>query len=529
MGMTMRLILLAAVIVSGCAAQSELRFTLRVDPKTFDPLLASEEASEAVRYMTGGVLLRFNRATQQLQPELAKSWKVQDGGKRIDFVLREGVRFSDGSTFGAEDVIATVRRLNDAALRSATADEFRAGGQIAASTSGASSVSIIFTKPIAGVEYLFDRLSIGSSDAGPPERAVLGPFVLAEYKAGQHVLLRRNPHYWKMDTRGKRLPYADGVRLYIQANRDQEVLRFRRGELDLVDRMEPELFERLRKESPKSAVDAGPSMDSEFVWFNQVPNAPMPEYKRAWFQSQRFRRAISAALKRDDVVRLVYRGFGSPAVGPVAQSNRVWYNAKLRVQAHDPKLAHKLLKEDGFRMDGQTLRDRSGNAVEFSLITNAGSKTRGQIGTMIQADLKEMGIRVNFVPLEFQSLIERITRTNNYEACLLGFTNVELDPNAQMNVWLSSSTHHAWNPGQKSPATPWEAEIDRLMERQAAATDLRGRKAAFDRVQEIVFEQTPFVYLVHPNVLLAVSPSVRNAQPAALPPHLYWNIEYLAK
>jgi peptide/nickel transport system substrate-binding protein len=228
-------------------------------------------------------------------------------------------------------------------------------------------------------------------------------------------------------------------------------------------------------------------------------------------------------------VRLVYRGFGSPAVGPVSQSNRVWYNSKLRVQAHDPKLSRKLLEEDGFRLDGQTLRDRGGNAVEFSLITNAGSKTRGQLGTMIQADLKEIGIRVNFVPLEFQSLIERITRTNNYEACLLGFTNVELDPNAQMNVWLSSSTHHAWNPGQKSPATAWEAEIDRLMNRQATASDLRTRKAAFDRVQEIAFEQTPFVYLVHPNVLLGVSSSLRNAQPSALPPHLYWNIEYLAK
>ena len=83
--------------------------------------------------------------------------------------------------------------------------------------------------------------------------------------------------------------------------------------------------------------------------------------------------------------------------------------------------------------------------------------------------------------------------------------NVELDPNAQMNIWMSSSTHHAWNPGEKSPATAWEAEIDQLMKKQATAAAIRAPEAAFDRVQEIVSEQAPIVYLVHPNVLVAVS------------------------
>ena len=118
-------------------------------------------------------------------------------------------------------------------------------------------------------------------------------------------------------------------------------------------------------------------------------------------------------------------------------------------------------------------------------------------------------------------------KSQKYEACLLGFSNVELDPNAQMNIWLSSGTHHAWNPGEKSPATPWEAEMDQLMKKQATTADLQARKAAFNRVQEIVSEQTPIIYLVHPNVLLAVSSSVGNAVPSALPPHLYWNVERL--
>jgi peptide/nickel transport system substrate-binding protein len=174
------------------------------------------------------------------------------------------------------------------------------------------------------------------------------------------------------------------------------------------------------------------------------------------------------------------------------------------------------------------LHDREGNPVEFSLVTNAGSKTRTQMGTILQQDLMEIGIRLNFLPIEFQSLIERITQTAQYEACLLGLTNVDIDPNSQMNLWLSSGTHHAWNPGQIKPATAWEAEIDRLAELQRTTSDKEARKRAVDRLQEIVAEEAPVVVLVHPDVLVAVSPSVRNTMPSALTPHLYWNVEYLS-
>jgi peptide/nickel transport system substrate-binding protein len=507
-------------------AAAELRFCLRTDPKTFDPLLAAEEASETIRYLTCGVLIRFNRQTQQLQPELATSWKVRDGGRRVDFVLRKGVLFSDGTPFGPADVVTAIGRLMTPGLRSAIADNFRSGrGEVKAQANGSDGVSVLFSTPAAGVELLFDQLAISSAKS---KDAVLGPFMFADYKSGQYVRLKRNPHYWKRDGNGARLPYAESIRLDIQTNRESEFLRFRRGELHLIDKLEPEMFDRLRKEMPSAAIDAGASLDSEFFWFNQKFDAPLPEHKRAWFGSMRFRRALSAAIQREDMIRLAYRGYARPAAGPVSQSNELWFNRNLRADRYDPHAALRLLREDGFRLDGQILRDRTGNAVEFSLITNAGSKTRTQLAAILQQDFKKIGIQLNITALEFQSLIERITRTHQYDACLLGLTNIEVDPNGQMNVWLSSSTHHAWNPGQKTPSTPWEAEIDGLMKLQATAMDLQARKKAFDRVQEIVSEQAPIVYLVHPHVLVAVSPAVRGAAPSALPPHVYWNAEYLA-
>jgi peptide/nickel transport system substrate-binding protein len=510
-----------------CAAaqpSSELRFCLRADPKTFDPLLAAEEPSETIRYLTAGVLLRLNRQTQQLEPELAKTWKILNQGKRIDFVLREGVRFSDGVPFGAADVVATVRRLAAPGLNSAIADTFRSGaGEIRAQANGPHAVSIFFSAPVAGVEGLFDQLAISPGRSVPPEKAVLGPFMLAEYKAGQYTLLKRNPYYWKTGG-GKRQPYLDSIRLDVQSNREIELVRFRRGELHFVDKLEPEAFERLRKEAPSTVINAGPSLNSEFLWFNQAPAAPTPTHKQRWFESRHFRRAISAAINRDDLIRLVYRGYAHPAAGPVSQANRLWFNSGITAHKYDPAQALDLLRKDGFRLDGHTLRDRSGNAIEFSLITNAGNRTREQMGTMVQHDLKKIGIQVNFTPVEFQSLIERITRTQAYEACLMGLTNVEVDPNSQTNLLVSSGSHHAWNPRQARPATEWEAEIDQLMRLQATAPTLAGRKKAFDRVQELLSEHVPLVFLVNPNVLLGIAPNVRNAAPSALPPHLFWNI-----
>jgi len=146
---------------------------------------------------------------------------------------------------------------------------------------------------------------------------------------------------------------------------------------------------------------------------------------------------------------------------------------------------------------------------------------------MLQQDLAALGIKLNVVALDFPSLIERITKSFQYEACLLGLVNVDLDPNAQMNVWLSSSATHQWNPSQKMPATPWEAEIDELMRRQASSVDDRKRKAAFDRVQQIAWEQAPFLYLVNKNALVAISPMLRNVAPTVLRPQVVWNVDRL--
>jgi len=516
---------------SQALAQSggELHFCLRSEPKTFNPLLAADDSSETIRYLTGGVLARVNRLTQDLEPELATSWKVTNGGKTITFQLRDGLRFSDGTPFSADDVAYTMQQLMDPALHSPTGDAFRSSeGKVAAEVLPKNRVRITFPAPIAGLDRLFDQVAIMSAKSPQKEMAVLGPYYVGENKAGSYLILKRNPNYWEKDPAGRPLPYIESVRLDIQQNRDIELLRLTRGEIHFINSLDAEYFDKVVSQDPSMAHDAGASLDSEEMWFNQVANSPLPAYKKAWFSSTNFRRAISEAINREDIARIVFRGHARPAIGPVSPANKFWFNAKLQAHPFDQKSALQRLAQDGFRFQDGVLRDRDGHAVEFSVITNAGNKYRERMATLIQQDLSGIGIKLNVVTLDFPSLIERIAHSFDYEACLLGLVNDELDPNAQMTVWLSSADSHQWNPSQKTPATAWEAEIDKLMRAQASTLDPKKRKEDFDKVQEIAWQQEPFIYLVNKNALSAVSPAVHNAHPVVLRPQVYWNIDQLA-
>jgi len=522
---------LALVLTTALAhSQSggQLRFCLKSEPKTMNPVLVADDASETVRYLTGGVLVRLNRSTQELEPELASSWKVTDEGKTISFKLRTGLHFSDGTPFSAQDVAYTISQLMDPALHSPTGDSFRSGeGKLTTKLTGNNQISITFPASVVGLDKLFDQVAIMSATSPQKEMAVLGPYYVAENKAGSYLLLKRNPNYWKHDAAGRQLPYIDSVRLDIQQNSDMEMLRLVRGEIGFINNLDADNYDKLVAQAPGMAYDAGVSLDAEQLWFNQVPNSPLPAYKKAWFTSTNFRNAISDSINRQDLARVVYRGHAQPAVSWVSPANKFWFNAKLTARPFDQKAALQALAQDGFKLRNGVLHDRDGHAVEFSVITNAGNKNRERMATMIQQDLSGIGIKLNVVTLDFPSLIERITRTFDYEACLLGLTNNDLDPNSQMNVWLSSSDTHQWNPSEKTPATAWEKEIDTLMREQASTLDVKKRKRDIDRVQEIVWQQEPFIYLVNKDAMSAVSPSVHNAHPVVLRPQVYWNIDQL--
>lgn len=538
MRLARHLLLHAAVVLMAlpagvCAAQAaarlpgELAWTIGYDPKTFDPAKVDDQESEMVRYLTAGVLLRFNRLTQQVEPQLAESWSLSPDGKTVTFKLRSGLRFSDGSSLTSNDVAWSIRRVLLPDTKAPVAEEFVAPGGVTVNAPDPATVVVQLPQRVVGIGRVFDEIAIEPAGRPSEARITSGPFVIADYRRSQYVRLRRNSNFFRKDGSGVPLPYALGVRLDILENPEQQVRLFERGAYDLIDGLPPDYFELLKRTAPASVRDLGPGLNTEQMWFNQSPASPLPPWERSWFQNQAFRVAVSQAIRRDDLARIAYQGHATPAYDFISPANTAWYNSKLVAPHTDPSAARAGLARAGFHWSGSQLQDSAGHPVKFSILTNAGNAARAKMATLIQQDLGALGIEVTVVALDFPALIERLMHTQDYEACLLGLENVDPDPNQMTNLWLSSSPNHQWNPSEKKPATAWEAEIDRDINIQASSPSLATRKRAVDRVQQIVAEQQPFIYLVYPNVLLAVSPRLHGVQPAVLEPELVWDVEWL--
>jgi peptide/nickel transport system substrate-binding protein len=505
----------------------ELVWTIGYDPKTFDPARVDDQESETVRHLTAGVLLRFNPVTQQVEPQLAESWSVSPDGKTVRFHLRRRLEFSDGASLTARDAVWSIQRILNKATEAPTAVEFLKPEAVRVTSPDDSTVVVELPQRVIGIGRVFAEIAIEPAGRPSEARVTAGPFMVSEYRRGQFIRLARNPHYFKHDAAGKPLPYATGVRLDIVNNPEQEVRGLLRGEYDLIEGIAPDYFELLRQRDARLVRDLGPSLNTEQLWFNQSPDSPLPAWEKKWFQTQGFRVALSLAIDRADLARIAYSGHATPAYDFISPANTAWYNRAIRVPAVDLKQARARLAAAGFHLAGDRLLDAEGHPVSFSILTNAGNAARARMAALIQQDWKALGIEVTVVALDFPALIDRLMHSQNYEACLLGLENVDPEPNQMANIWLSSSPNHQWNPSEKSPATPWEAEIDREMTLQAGAPSMSVRKKAVDRVQQIVADQQPFLYLVYPNTLDAISTRLEGVQPSVIQPGLTWNAEVL--
>lgn len=534
-----------------------LVISLRAEPKTLNPLTAADAPSrEVILGAMQADLIHINRATQLTEPALASSWKVSADGLQYTLTLRKGLRFSDGQPFDADDVLFTFRVYLDENVHATQRDQFIVGGKpITVHKVDAQTVVFQMSKTYGAGERLFDGLAIlprhllekpyndgklaqtWTLATRANEWAGLGPFRLKEYVAGQKLVLERNPYYWKQDARGNRLPYLDELVFLFVPNADAQVLRFQSGETDLISRLGAENFSVLsRQQGSYTMSDAGPGLEYNFLFFNlsepgEKTSADLAR-KLKWFREIKFRQAISTAIDREAIVRLVYQGRGAALWGSVTPGNHRWGNSGIPHPARSLEKARALLKEAGFSWttgpNGEpALMDPDAKPVEFSILTSSTNADRTKMATLIQDDLKQIGIRVQIVPLEFRSLIDRVTQTREFEACVLGLVSFDADPTAEMNVWLSSGGTHLWNSSQAHPATAWEAEIDKLMEQQLDAPHYEQRKKLFDRVQEILAENQPMIFLASPDILVGAKNSVGNFHPAVLEPYVLWNVEQL--
>jgi peptide/nickel transport system substrate-binding protein len=541
--------------INGVPGRSGGRLVIsqRAEAKTLNPLIAVDRPSREVIARLQADLIRINRNTHRTEPALAKSWDVSKDGKEYVVHLRRGLRFSDGQPFDADDVVFSFQLYLDDKIGSQQRDLLVIGGQpISVEKIDAYTVRFRLAQPYAAAERLFDGLAMmpkhllakASSDGkvadawpltvDPGQIAGLGPFRLKKYVPGQALALERNPYYWKKDAKGQRLPYFDEITFIPVASEDAEAVRFEAGETDLLNRISAQNFVQLEKDRDKGYVvrDLGPGLEYNFLLLNMNDDTAgrLPEIarKEVWFRQIEFRRAISDAIDRAAIVRLVYEGRGAPLWSQVTPGNQIWRDTALPQPIQSYEHARERLKNAGFTWNaGGALTDASGQVVQFSILTTSSNAQRTQIANIIQQDLGKIGMQVQVVPLEFRSFVQRVTQTHDYEAAVMGIAGGDVDPNGEMNVWASDGPTHLWNLGEKKPATAWEAEIDSLMHRQLVTLDFKTRKKLYDRVQEIVQEELPIICVASPDILVAAKSSLQNFRPAILEHYTLHNVDEL--
>ena len=526
----------------------------RAEPKTLNPVTATDALSREVIGRCHADLISINRISQKTEPGLAESWKTSPDGRTFTLKLRKGIRFSDGQPFDADDVVFSFSLYLDEAIGSPQRDLLVIDGKpLVVAKLDQYTVRFTLPRPYAAAERLFDGLAmlpkhllekpyheghfaqVWSLNSAPAEIAGLGPFRLKQYVAGQRIVLERNPYYWKSDRNHQRLPYLDEMVFLFVGGEDQQVMRFEAGETDMVSRLSSENYSLLAKEQSRSGwqlADLGPSLEYNFLVFNlnDVDAGKMSEIarKQAWFRDLKFRQAVSAAVDRESIVRLVYGTRGTALWGNVGPGDKLWMNQSISHPQRSVDTARQLLKSAGFSWNGSgQLLDSSGKPVEFTIVTSSSNTQRMKMATLIQDDLSHLGMQVHVVPLDFRAMLDRVFQSFDYEAAIMGLGGGDPDPNPEMNVWMSNGATHIWHLNEAQPATPWEREIDTLMQQQMITLNYAKRKQLFDRVQQIIAENVPFIFLATPDVLVGAKSQIGNFHPAVLDHYTLWNADQL--
>ncbi len=523
--------------------------TIGEGPKTFNPFNSKDNISALMSGIMYDGLLTTDPISGQPIPKLAKSYTISPNGKDYTINLRHGVKWSDGKPITADDVVFTWKDIIFAGLGDTSArDSLVIDGQLP-TIRKIDDYTVIFStpKPFApfirmlstpiapkhifmpavknGPEY-FDTFL--STNTKPHDFVTSGAFKLKEYVPAQRVVYERNPNYYEINKDGKKLPYLDKVIYLIVGDLNNEVLKFEAKELDVISLQGSKVarYKSLEPHSDFKLYNLGPNTGTMYLSMNlnNRKNDKGQFYvnpiKQKWFQDLNFRTAVDYAVDRKNMVFNIANGIGAPLY--TAESlNSIYLNKRLKPYDKNINKSKELLKKSGFYTDKKgRLFDKAGNRVEFDLYTNAGNTEREAIGVMVKQDLEDLGMKVNFKPIEFNSLVNKLVSTFDWDMVIMGLTGSPLEPNGGKNVWLSDGRLHMFN--QRTPQEgktnilPWEKELDYLYTQGALATKFEDRKKYYDKYQEIVYREKPFIYIYSPVIIVAVRNKFKNIYPSSL-------------
>jgi peptide/nickel transport system substrate-binding protein len=521
------------------------------EPLTFNLAVSNDGgSSDVLGYLFEG-LTETSWLTDEVEPALAESWEHSEDGLTWTFHLRTDVTWHDGQPFTADDVEFTFNRIiyNDeipASLRSTfefhhlDADGVWQTDPMTVTAVDDHTVQVVLPVSFApflrslGAPIYPEHVLAPHVDDGtfadvweittdPAEIVGTGPFTIAVYEPGERLVLQRNPGYWMTDAAGKRLPYLDEVVHVIVDDLEAELAAFGDGSSDLHGVLGVEYGELAPLQAAQNFTihRRGPTFGTTFLALNVNPGSDadtgepyLDPATRQWFANKLFRQAVAHTIDKDTLVAEVHNGLGYAQWSSVSPAAGVFHNPDVRRYEYDPERAAGILDELGWTdRDGDGVReDSAGNPIEFTLVTNTGNSVRNRTTELIAEGMEAIGLGVDYQLIEFEELVNRLTTSYDWETMVLSITGGP-EPHHSINIWHSLGGLHLWHPGQESPATDWERQIDELFVSAGQELDQAERVAQYHRVQEIVAENVPLIYTTVPERLTAVRNVFGNTTP----------------
>ncbi|MEI7475456.1 MAG: ABC transporter substrate-binding protein [bacterium] len=521
-------------------------------PKTFNPWVSKDATSGEMSDLMFDGLVNTDAYTGEVNPQLAKEIKVDKSGKVYTIKLRKGLTWSDGKSITADDVLFTYNTIiakgfGNASMR----DNILVNNQMP-SLKKIDDLTVEFTTPSTFAPFL-RQLSIpiapkhileavtnqGEKEfnlfwgvsTNPKDFVTSGMFRLSKYIPAQRVEFVRNTNYYFIDKKGRQLPYLSKYIIQIVGDINNQVLKFEGKELDFlgINGSMVSKFKAFEKHSDYKIYNLGPDLGTTFFTLNlNKRKNDAGEYyvnpiKQKWFNDLNFRTAVDYTIDRESIVSNVLSGVGAPLFTAEALSS-IYLNQKIKNgHPRDINYAKNLLRKSGFTWDKNgLLHDKDGNQVEFNLLTNAGNTEREAVGVMVKEDLEELGIKVNFKPIEFNVLVGKLNDTLDWEGIIIGLTGSPLEPHNGKNVWYSTGSLHLFNQRKgkeletKADLRPWEAQLDTMFDKGASALAFNERKKYYDQYQDIVYKEKPMIYLYSPLRISAIRKKYKNIRPTII-------------
>ena len=471
------------------------------DASSMIPNITGDSASHEIGGFIYNGLVKYDKDFN-IMGDLAESWEIPKDELSITFHLRKGVKWHDGKEFTAHDVLFTYHFMIDPKTPTPYAGDFLLVKK--AEILDRYTFRISYEKPFApaliswGMWILPRHLLEGKDVRTSPlnRRPVgTGPYLFRQWKTGEKIELEANPNYFE----GR--PYTQKVLYRIIPDSATLFLELKSGGADWTGLSPMQYQRQTDTEEFRENFRKYKYLSSGYTYlgFN---------LKDSRFRDKRVRQALAYAIDKEEIIKVVLLGLGVEATGPYKPDTWV-YNPRVKRYPHDPERAKQLLAEAGWKdLDGDGIVEKDGVPFRFTILTNQGNEERKMTAEIIQKRLETVGVKAEIRIAEWASFINFFIKNRRFETVLLGWSTGQ-DPDLY-EIWHSSKTL----PDEFNFVSYQNPEVDRFIEEGRHTFDKKRRKAYYDRIQEILAEDVPYLFLYTPFSLPVIHARFKGIEPA---------------